>query len=97
MLMEFSVMPVGKKTSVAEEIAELVPLMDSSRLRYQMNAMSTVVEGEWDELCSLAKECHAKVRDKHPRVVTTIRFDDEEGAEGEIAGNIEAVESALKR
>jgi len=95
MLMEFSVMPVGKNKSVADEIAQLVPLIEESGLDYRVNAMSTLVEGDWDALCALAKRCHARTRERNERVITTLRFDDEAGQAGELQGNVRAVEQAL--
>jgi uncharacterized protein (TIGR00106 family) len=94
-LMEFSVIPMCSTKSMAQEIADVIPLVETSGLDHEINAMSSVVEGDWDQLCALAKRCHMKLREKHERVITVLRFDDEAGRVGEIRGNLESLEKIL--
>jgi uncharacterized protein YqgV (UPF0045/DUF77 family) len=52
-----------------------------------MTAFGTLVEGNWDQLVALAKECRFAVRNKTERVLTMMRIDDY----GERTGEIEAL------
>lgn len=76
MLAEFSIIPLGRGESMGEEISRVVKLVEKSGLSYKANPMGTVVEGEWDEVMALIRQCHAEVMKTAPRVVTTISLDD---------------------
>jgi len=97
MLIEFTVSPVGAGESLSADVAAVVDLVDRSGLPYVLTPMSTVAEGEWDELMALVKRCHELLRARHARVVTAIKIDDRQGASGRISGKIDAVEQKLGR
>src|SRR4030042_1632746 len=95
MLVEFSMVPVGKGESVSQYVAECLKIVESSGLPYKINPMGTVLEGDYDEVMGVVKACHARVLEMCPRVVTTIRIDDRKGATGAIEKKIESVERLL--
>lgn len=97
MIVEFSIVPIGKGESLAELIAKVVDIVDKSGLPYKLTSMGTIVEGEWNDLMELIKECHFKMKQYAPRVMTCITIDDREGARGRIEGKIEDVEEILGR
>jgi len=76
MLMELTVIPLGGERSISRDIAELVDLIDESRMPYQVTAFGTLIEGPWDQLIDLAKKCHTAIRKKTDRVLILIRLDD---------------------
>ena len=76
MLVEFSIIPIGKGASVGKDIAKVIRIVENSGLPYKLNPMGTVVEGKWDELMALIKRCHRVVLRDGERVVTTIKIDD---------------------
>ncbi len=94
---EFSVVPLDKGESVAGWIAEVIKLVDDSGIDYQLTPMATIVEGEMDEVMELIRSCHQKMREVSARVITTIKIDDREGAQGRLAGKVESVEKHLGR
>lgn len=75
MLVEFSIIPVGKGESVGDSIAGVLKLVDSSGLPYKANAMGTVIEGGWDECMGLIKKCHEEVMKASPRLYSNISID----------------------
>lgn len=95
MIASFSTFPLDKGEGVSKEVAEIIELIDKSGLDYQLNAMSTVVEGDSDEVFALIKACHQKLREKSHRVYTIITIDDREGAKGRLTGKKESVERIL--
>ena len=97
MLAIFSTFPVGKSESLASDVAEIIKIIDESGLEYQTTAMGTLVEGDWDEVMDLIKDCHQTMRKSSTRVNTKISIDDREGASGRISGKIEDVENILGR
>jgi uncharacterized protein (TIGR00106 family) len=97
MLLEFTILPVGRGESLSEDVAAVVDLIDRSGIPYRLTPMSTVVEGEWDELLALVKRCHDLVRSRCSRVSTTIHIDDRGGAVERLSGKIASVERRLGR
>lgn len=97
MLAEFSIFPIGKGEGLSQYVSQIIKVIDESGLEYRLNPMGTVVEGEWDEVLDLIKQCHQKMRQFSSRVITAISIDDREGAVGRITGKIESVEKTLGR
>jgi uncharacterized protein (TIGR00106 family) len=50
MIVEFSVVPIGKGDSLAELVSKVVDIIDTSGMPYQLTAMGTIVEGEWNDV-----------------------------------------------
>lgn len=97
MIVEFSILPVGKGESLGDLVAKVVDIVDVSGLPYKLTSMGTIIEGEWDDLMELIKECHFKMRQYASRVMTFITIDDREGAKKRLEGKIEDVEEVLGR
>jgi uncharacterized protein (TIGR00106 family) len=96
-LVEFSVVPVGKGASVGSDIAKVIRIVENSGLPYKLNPMGTVVEGKWDEIMALIKRCHRVVLRNGERVVTSIKIDDRKGRSNMIEGKIISLEKRLKK
>ncbi len=97
MVIEFSVVPIGRDKELAGPVARILDLVDQSGLPYQLTAMGTLVEGEWDEVMGLVRNCHEAMRDASGRVYTHITIDDRPGASGRITGKVRDVEHILGR
>jgi uncharacterized protein (TIGR00106 family) len=97
MLIEFSIVPIGASSSVGAKVAEVLDLVDSSGLPYKLTPMGTIVEGEWDELLQLVKECHMKMMKHEERVLTRIIIDDRKGKTGSIERKVRSIEKRLGR
>ena len=97
MLAIFSTFPVDKGESMAKDVSEVIALIDSSGLSYQTTAMGTMVEGEWDDVMSLIKKCHHKLREQSRRVYTQITIDDRQDAKNRISGKIADIEKILNK
>lgn len=97
MLAEFQFVPVGTGEEHKELIARTVELVENSELDYQLTAMGTLVEGEWDEIMALVKKCHDTLSKFTNRIVTNIVIDDRKDARNRLKGNILDVEYALGR
>ena len=77
MLAELEIVPVGTgSVSLSAPLAKVAILIDKSGLDYRVGAMGTTVEGDWDAVMRLAKQCHDAMLAASGRVITTIRLDD---------------------
>jgi uncharacterized protein (TIGR00106 family) len=95
MLIELSIVPLGGDTHLSDEIAEVLRLVDASGLPYQLTPSGTCIEGAWDEVMGLARQCHEATRQRSRHVITTISIEDEEGARDKLTRNIVAVEEKV--
>jgi len=78
-------------------VAGIIDIVDKSGLPYQLTSMGTIVEGEWDEVFALIKDCHRAMRREAGRVLTRIAVDDREHAKGRLKGKVADVEKTLGR
>ena len=95
MVVNFSIIPLYKGISLSSYVAHAVEIIESSGLNYHVHAMGTLVEGEWEEVFSLIKHCHERLRNETTRVITTITVDDRQGASGRLEGKRKSVEKIL--
>ena len=97
MLVQFSMFPTGGHESVSTDVAGIIDLVDKSGLPYKTSAMSTVIEGEWDEIFDLINKCRLKMRRNNRRIYMVLTMDDRKGAKDRLAGKIESLENKMKR
>ncbi|NYT12813.1 MAG: MTH1187 family thiamine-binding protein [Methanomassiliicoccales archaeon] len=95
MLVEFSVVPLGKGESVSEYVAECMKIVRESGVRYLLTPMATILEGEMDEVMEVVMKCHTKVLGMSDRVITTIKIDDRKGRKDAMTQKIKSVEDKL--
>ena|SRR5438874_13231666 len=95
MIAAFSITPLGIGDSVSASVAEAVRLVRASGLPNETNAMFTNLEGDWDDVMAVIKQCIDKVGESAPRVSVVIKLDHRPGAEGALQRKVEAVESLL--
>ncbi len=97
MLVEFSVVPMGKGDSISSQVAEVIDIVDRSGLPYRTHAMGTLIEGSWEECLVVIKRCHYALRRSAPRVYTRIAIDDKKGKKGLLDAKLRSVEKKLGR
>jgi len=94
-MVEFSVVPVGKGESLGLVVARVLKIVAESGVNYKANPMGTVLEGSWDEVMGVIKKCHDEVMRDGERAVTNIKIDDRKGAEQRMEKKLESVEQKL--
>ena len=97
MIVEFSLVPIGAGEELSRHVAEIVDIIDKSGLPYKLTAMGTIVEGGWDEVFGLIRQCHDRMRESVNRVYTCITVDDRGDATNRIEGKVSDVEKILGR
>ena len=97
-IIDISVVPVGTQTpSVSQYVAGAVRILQSEPgIKYELTPMNTIIEGDLDQLLSLASRMHRSAFDAGVlRVVTTIRIDDRRDKPLTMEGKIGAVKEKL--
>lgn len=97
MLVELTMTPLGRGTHLGQDLAVVLKLIDESGLPYCLTPTGTCIEGEWDEVMTLVKQCHDRLRASSTRVLTTVRIDDESGTPDKLTQNIKSVEGFAQR
>jgi uncharacterized protein (TIGR00106 family) len=97
LLVEFSIIPIGKGPGLSKEVAGVLKIVDESGLPYKVNPMGTVVEGEWHEVIGLIEKCHKTMLNEEERVVTKITIDDRKGKSNRIEEKVKSVENRLNK
>ena len=95
MIAAFSITPLGAGESVGDAVAECVAIVRASGLPNETNAMFTNVEGDWDEVMPVIKQCVDHVAASTPRVSVVIKIDHRPGPGGRLHAKVEAVERRL--
>lgn len=95
MLVEFSIVPIGVGSSIGDQLAEVLRIVDASGLPYKVNPMGTVIEGEWDEVMKLVKKCHGVIMKTGERAITTISIDDRKGKPKRIDAKVKSIERRI--
>ncbi|MCG8608636.1 MTH1187 family thiamine-binding protein [bacterium] len=95
MLAQVSIMPVGTGEETKELTAKTLKIIEKSELTYQLTAMGTIIEGEWDEVLFLIKKCYEEVKRFADRVVVNVVIDDRKEMSDRLRGAVLDVEYAV--
>jgi len=97
MIVAISISPAltAEDGGVSEAVAEAVRVVKESGLPYELNAMFTNIEGEWDEVMAVVKQAVDVVAAVSPRVGLVLKADIRPGYEGQLRAKVDRVESLL--
>lgn len=96
-LLEFSMSPLDKGESVSKYVSRSLDIIDQSGVSYRLNPMGTVLEGEWDEVMAVVKQCYERMRQDCNRISCAVKIDAREGQTDRLSAKTEKLESILKR
>ena len=96
-LLEFSMSPMGKGESVGKYVSRSLDIIDKSGVDYRLNPMGTVLEGEWDDVMDVVRQCYQRMSKDCNRISCTIKIDYRAGHKDRLLGKTASVEKRLKR
>jgi uncharacterized protein (TIGR00106 family) len=96
-MLEMSIVPLGKGESVSQYVARCVDLVDQSGLDYELHAMGTIVEGDLGQVMQLMQQCIEEVARLSDRVSCTAKIDYRKGVAGGLKAKVASVEQKLGR
>src|SRR5436190_22664338 len=97
LLAEFSIWPMDKGESVGTYVARVLDIVDRSGLPYKLGPLGTCVEGEYDQVMNVIRDCHRALEADCERIACTIKMDWRKGRSGMITSKVESVEKKLGR
>jgi len=92
MLVELTINPLGRGTHMSKDLAEILKIVDASGLPYCLTPFGTCIEGDWDQVMELVKQCHACAKACSHHVMTSIQIEDEDSASNKLEENVAALE-----
>ena len=94
---EVTVVPMGTESpSLSAYVAEVLTLVKSSGIKYQLTPMGTILEGDLDEIFALVRRMHeVPFSNEIRRVVTTLKIDDRRDKPLTMEGKVQAVTSKM--
>ncbi len=91
-IVDFSIFPIGKEESVSKYASRAVKIIKDSGLPHHIGPMGTAIEGEWDEVMSVVKNCMAALKKDCNRLYMTMKVDCRQGESGRMAKKVKKVE-----
>lgn len=74
-MIDLCVVPMGVGVSVSKYVARCHEIIQAAGLKSQLHAYGTNIEGEWDDVFAVVKNCHESIHTMGaPRITTTIKL-----------------------
>lgn len=97
MLFNISMFPIGSGDNLSHSVAQVVDEIDQADLDYQLSAMSTVVEGDWDDVMPVIRRAYERMVAANDRVYLTIAVDEHNKGTSRLHGAVEDIDRELGR
>ena len=96
-MVDLCVVPMGVGVSVSEYIAECERLIEAAGLESELHPYGTVIQGDWDAVFRVVKQCHERVHEMGaPRVFTTLKVGTRTDREQTMADKVDSVRRKLE-
>ncbi len=96
-LVEFSMSPLDKGVSVSKYVARSIDIVANSGLPYRLGPMGTCIEGEWDDVMAVIRQCYQRMSEDCERITCSVKIDARAGEAGRLTGKVDKIESLLGR
>ena len=96
-LLEFAMTPTGEGESLSRHVARILDIVDRSGVTYQLTAMGTILEGDWDEVMGVVSDCFRALQTDCARVGMNLKMDYRAGGESRLRSKVDAVEGHVGR
>ena len=97
LLAEISMWPMDKGESVGQYVAGILDIIDRSGLPYRLGPLGTCIEGEYDEVMAVMKQCFDNLSRHSNRIACTVKMDWRKGKSGSLDAKVASVEQKLGR
>lgn len=95
-MIDLCVVPLGVGVSVSKYVAACHEVIRAAGLSSELHAYGTNIEGDWDEVFAVVRQCHEKVHAMGaPRITTTIKVGTRIDREQTMADKVRSVREKL--
>ena len=96
-LLWFSMYPHDKGESLSKYVSRSLDIIDRSGVEYKTGPMGTTLEGEYDEVMAVFKECFDTMKTDCNRIGIVAKIDYRKGSSSRLAGKTASLEDRLGR
>ena len=96
-LCELTMFPTDKGVSVSAYVSRVLDIIDKSGLTYRLTPMSTIIEGEWDDVIKTVTTCFRELERDCDRISVSLKVDFRKGTASRMGSKIDAIERHLGR
>ncbi|GAB3646578.1 MTH1187 family thiamine-binding protein [Ramlibacter alkalitolerans] len=96
-LLEFAMSPTGEGESLSRHVARVLDVIDRSGVTYQLTAMGTLLEGDFDVVMGVVSDCFRALQPDCHRIAMNLKMDYRAGTESRLRSKIDAVQGHLGR
>ncbi len=96
-MLEFSIFPIDKGESLSAYVSRCLDIVDDSGVAYKTNPMGTVLEGDWDQVFDVVKQCYEELSKDCNRIEIAIKVDARKERTGGLEGKVKSLEGRLGR
>ena len=96
-LLEFTMSPFDKGESLSKYVSRSLDIIDRSGVDYVLGPMGTVLEGDWDEVFGVVKQCFDRMQQDCKRISVSVKVDYRKGRSGGLTGKTAKVEETVGR
>lgn len=96
-LLEFSMTPLDKGESISPYVSRSLDIIDKSGVDYRLNSMGTVLEGDWDQVMGVVRQCFERMSEDCGRITCSLKIDYRKGKEGRLVAKVKSVEEKVGR
>jgi uncharacterized protein (TIGR00106 family) len=97
MLLEFSMYPTDKGESVSSYVARSLEIIDQSGVSYRLGPMGTTLEGEFDEVFGVVRQCFERMSQDCDRIACIVKVDWRRGRSGRLTAKVDKVKQITGR
>lgn len=91
-VVDFCIIPLGVGLSLAPYIRKCQEILKKAKLKTNLHAYGTNIEGNWDDVFGAIKKCHEALhKDGVPRISTSIKVGTRTDKPQTIDGKIQSV------
>jgi uncharacterized protein (TIGR00106 family) len=94
-IVDLSIFPIGKGESVHGDVSKAVGIIRASGLSHRLGPMGTSIEGGYDEVMAVVRDCFNAVSSESKRVYMTVKLDYRADQSGRIEEKVRSVEEQL--
>ncbi len=94
-LIELSIFPMDKGTSVSPYVARVLGIIKKSGLAFELNPMGTCIEGEWGEVMATVNRCMEDLQRDCSRIYMTMKVDYRKDRKNAMVSKMAAVKEKL--
>jgi len=95
-IIDLCVVPLGVGLSVSKYVATCQAIINKAGLKSELHAYGTNIEGEWDAVFDVVKQCHEKIHEMGaPRITTTIKAGTRTDRDQTMADKVASVKEKL--